>query len=93
MRTREQHMNPKDQWGRPPNIQPPIRRTIEKPKQGNPPTTPTRMNRTRTHWRKATKGYLVDQLGKHGWKGSKTTRTKYKTTKELGQIMIDLLRM
>ena len=26
------------------------------------------MNRTRTHWGKANKGYLVDQLSKHGWK-------------------------
>ena len=26
------------------------------------------MNRSRTHWRKAYRGYLVDQLSKHGWK-------------------------
>ena len=25
-------------------------------------------NRTRTHWRKTKRVYLVDQLSKHGWK-------------------------
>ena len=51
------------------------------------------MNRTRSHWRKATKGYLVDQLSKHGWKWSKTpVEKKVKLLKpELAQIMIDLL--
>ena len=37
------------------------------------------MNRTRSHWRKATKGYLVDQLSKHGWKWSKTPDEKCET--------------
>ena len=29
-------------------------------------------NRTRTHWRKAKRGYSVDQLAKHGWRWPKT---------------------
>ena len=33
-----------------------------------PNMIPKRMNRTRTHWSKAPKGFLVDQLAKHGWK-------------------------
>ena len=51
------------------------------------------MNRTRTHWRKAHRGYLVYQLSKHGWKWPKTPEGK--NTKiwkpELAQIMIDIL--
>ena len=35
-------------------------------------------NRTKTHWRKATKGYLVDQLSKRGWKWPKTPDGKMK---------------
>ena len=51
------------------------------------------MNRTRTHWRKAHRGYLVDQLSKHGWRWPKTPEgTNAKLLKpELAQIMIDLL--
>ena len=30
------------------------------------------MNRTRTHWRKTTRQYLVDQLSKHDWRWPKT---------------------
>ena len=30
------------------------------------------MNRTKTHWRNAKRGYLVYQLFKHGWKWPKT---------------------
>ena len=48
------------------------------------------MNRTRSHWRKATKVYLVDQLFKHGWKWPNKMQ-KNKSQKELAQIMIDLL--
>ena len=51
------------------------------------------MNRTRSHWRKTHRGYLVYQLSKHGWKWPKTP--KGKNTKllkpELAQIMIYLL--
>ena len=25
-------------------------------------------NKTRTHWRKAKRGYIMDQLSKYGWK-------------------------
>ena len=51
------------------------------------------MNRTRTHWRQANRGYLVDQLSKHGWKWPKTPDGKNaKLLKpELAQIMIDIL--
>ena len=55
--------------------------------------TPKRMNRTRTHWRKTKRGYLVDQLAEHGWRWPKTPdgkNTKLAQT-ELAQIMIDLL--
>ena len=50
-------------------------------------------NRTKTHWRKATKGYLVDQSSEHGWKLQKTQNGKMQKfhKKELAQIMIDLL--
>ena len=67
---------PKGPRGRPPNTQSPIipiRRTIEKPKQANPlQDTEMDENRTRTHWRKARRGYLVDQWAKHGWRWPKT---------------------
>ena len=33
-------------------------------------------NRTRTHWRKATREYLVDQLAKYGWRWPKTPDRK-----------------
>ena len=51
------------------------------------------MNRTKTHWRKASRQYLVDQLPKHGWKWPKTPDGKNaKLLKpELAQIMIDIL--
>ena len=51
------------------------------------------MSRSRTHWRKAHRGYLVDQLSKHGWKWPKTPDGKNaKLLKpELAQIMIDIL--
>ena len=54
---------PKGKSGRPSNI----RRSSEKNKN---PTHDTEKdeNRTRTHWRKATRQYLVDRLSKHGWK-------------------------
>ena len=108
MRTRKQHMNPKEKGGRPSNI----RRTIEKQnknQKGNgyevddqtpqnktkKPTHDTEkdMSRSRTHWRQATRGYLVDQLSKHGWKWPKTPDGKNaKLLKpELAQIMIDIL--
>ena len=49
-------------------------------------------NRTKTHWRKAAKGYLVYQLSKHGWKWQKTQSKNTKVSQtELAQIMIDLL--
>ena len=37
------------------------------------------MNRTRTHWRTAHRGYLVYQLSKHGWKLPKNRGKKHKT--------------
>ena len=51
------------------------------------------MNRTRTHWRQATRGYLVDQLSKHGWKWPKSSDGKNaKLLKPaLYKIMIELL--
>ena len=53
------------------------------------------MNRTRTHWRKSSRQYLVDQLSQHGWRWPKTPEGQ-KNTKllkpELAQIMIDLLK-
>ena len=50
------------------------------------------MNRTRTHWRTAHRGCLVDQLSKHGWRWPKTPDGKNaKPLKpELAQIMIDI---
>ena len=43
------------------------------PKKDNPlHDTEKDMNRTRTHWRKAPRQYLVDQLAKHGWRWPKT---------------------
>ena len=50
-------------------------------------------NRTRTHWRKAKRLYLVGQLAKHGWRWPKTRdgRNAKLAQKELAQIMIDLL--
>ena len=37
------------------------------------------MNRTRTHWRKAARQYLVDQLSKHAWGWPKTPEGKNTT--------------
>ena len=51
------------------------------------------MSRSRTHWRQANRGYLVDQLSKHGWKWPKTPDGKNaKLLKpDLYKIMIELL--
>ena len=80
-------MNPKEKGGRPSNIRRTIEKQ-NKNQKGNGyevddqtpqnktknPTHDTEKNenRTRTHWRKATRQYLVDQLSKHGWKWPKT---------------------
>ena len=50
-------------------------------------------NRTRTHWRKAKRLYLVDQLAKHCWRLPKTPDEKSTklTHTELTQILTDLL--
>ena len=100
MRTRKQHMNPKDQGGDHRIfihlLRKPIRRTIEKPKQEkNIHDTEKDEDRSRTHWRKANTLYLVDPLAKHGWKWPKTQsgQNARRTQKELGQIMVDLLRI
>ena len=63
----------KGKQGRPSNSQgpPPVKK--DNLKKGNPKhDTEKDMNRTRTHWRKASRQYLVDQLSKHGWKLLKT---------------------
>ena len=51
------------------------------------------MSRSRTHWRNAHRGYLVDQLSKHGWKLPKTAEgnNAKKMKPEFAQVMIDLL--
>ena len=52
------------------------------------------MNRSRTHWRKASRQYLADQLFKHGWKLPKAQMNNAKLLRpELTQIMIDLLEV
>ena len=86
---------PKGPRGRPPKTQSstkPMRRTIEKPKNLLHDTEKDE-NRTRIHWRKATKIYLIDQFAKHGWEWPTTQsgQTAKLTQKGLGQIMIDLL--
>ena len=55
--------------------------TVEKNKKPDHDTEKD-MNRTRTHWRQATRGYLVDQLSKHGWKWPKTPDGKKRKTLE-----------
>ena len=80
-------MNPKEKGGG--------RRILKRTLKNKNPVHDTEkdMSRSRTHWRKAYRGYLVDQLSKHGWKWPKTAEGK--NTKllkpELAQIMIDLL--
>ena len=66
--------------------------TVEKKKKPDHDTEKD-MNRTRTHWRQATRGYLVDQLSKHGWKWPKSPDGKNaKLLKPaLYKIMIELL--
>ena len=66
--------------------------TVEKKKKPDHDTEKD-MNRTRTHWRQATRGYLVDQLSKHGWKWPKSSDGKNaKLLKPaLYKIMIELL--
>jgi len=66
--------------------------TVEKNKKPDHDTEKD-MNRTRTHWRQATRGYLVDQLSKHGWKWPKSPDGKNaKLLKPaLYKIMIELL--
>ena len=79
---------PKGKRGRPTNIK------KDQLKKKNPDhDTEKDMSRSRTHWRKAHRGYLVDQLSKHGWKWPKTPDGKNaKLLKpELAQIMIDIL--
>ena len=66
-----QHMNPKEKVEG--------HRILEEQLEKNKnPTHDTEKdeNRTRTHWRKATRGYLVDQLAKHGWKLPKASDGK-----------------
>ena len=79
---------PKGKSGRPSNI----RRSSEKNKN---PTHDTEKdeNRTRTHWRKTTRGYLVRQLAKHGWKLPKTSGCKNVRSlkKESAQPLVELL--
>ena len=54
---------PKGKSGRPPNIK------KDKPQNKNPThDTEKDEDRTRTHWRKAPRQYLVDQLAKRGWR-------------------------
>ena len=79
-------MNPKNQG--PTNI----RRTIEKKTENPTHDTEKDENRTRTHWRKATRGYLVYHLAKHEWKWPKTPEGKNAKLlrKGLAQIMIEL---
>ena len=69
-----------------------LKKTIPKTNK-NTDDTEKDENRTRTHWRKAKRVYLVDQLAKHGWRWPRTQsgRNAKLTQKELGQIMIDLL--
>ena len=50
-------------------------KTVEKNKKPDHDTE-KEMNRSRTHWRKAHRGYLVDQLSKHGWRWPKTAEGK-----------------
>ena len=81
---------PKGKRGRPTNIK------KDQLKKKNPDhDTEKDMNRTRTHWRKANRQYLVDQLSKHGWRWPKTPDGK--NTKplkpELAQIMILGIRL
>ena len=65
MRTRKQHMDPKEKVEG--------HRILEEQKTKNPThDTEKDENRTRTHWRKTTRGYLVDQLAKHGWRWPRT---------------------
>ena len=58
-----------------PNTQgpPPVKtdhKTKPKPKPDH--DTEKDENKTKTHWRKAKRGYLVDQLSKHGWRLPRT---------------------
>ena len=48
----------------PPKATPGVKKTINKPKHDTEKDT----SRSKTHWRKAARQYLVDQLSKHGWK-------------------------
>jgi len=79
---------PKGKRGRPTNI-----KKDQLKKKTPDHDTEKDMNRTRTHWRKANRQYLVDQLSKHGWRWPKTPDGKNaKLLKpELAQIMIDIL--
>ena len=87
MRSQKQH-EPKGKSGRPSNTK------KDKP-QNKKPTHDTEKdeNRTRTHWRKAPRQYLVDQLAKRAWRWPTTPEGKNAkpTQKELAHIMIDLL--
>ena len=81
-------MNPKEKGG----DQRILKRTNKKKKTPDHDTEKD-MSRSRTHWRKANRGYLVDQLSKHGWKWPKTPDGKNaKLLKPaLYKIMIELL--
>ena len=61
----------KGKRGRPSNV------IKDKLKNKNPVhDTEKDMSRSGTHWRKAYRGYLVDQLSKYGWKWPKTAEGK-----------------
>ena len=59
----ESEHEPKGKPGRPSNI-----KTDCKTKPNPKHDTDKDDNRTRTHWRKTKRGYIMDQLSKHGWK-------------------------
>ena len=68
---------PKGKRGRPSNIK---KGQLKKKNPDHDTEKDTR--RSRTHWRKAYRGYLVDQLSKHGWKWPKTAEGKKRKTFE-----------
>ena len=67
----ESEHEPKGKPGRPSNV-----RTDNKTKPNPKHDTDKDDNRTRTHWRKAKRGYIMYKLSKHGWKWPKTSDGK-----------------
>lgn len=89
----ESNHEPKGKPGRPPTVKKEGKTKQQTKKE--PPKHDTELDesRSKSHWKSQTRGYLVDQLSKRGWKWPKDSAGKNVKLikKDLTQIMTDML--